>query len=178
MFDNIILNTDSYKGSHHLQYPPDTKTIFSYVESRGSTIPEINYTTFFGLQMFLKQYLEGVQVTTEKIDEAEAIWDAHGFEDIFNRSGWEYIRDTHGGKLPVSIRAVPEGSCVPVKNCLLTIENTDPACYWLTCFLETSLLRGVWYPTSVCTISNYARRLIYKSLVSTCEDPDGQIEFK
>lgn len=30
--------------------------------------------------------------------------------------GWRYILKAHGGKLPLRIRAVPEGSVVPVKN--------------------------------------------------------------
>lgn len=30
--------------------------------------------------------------------------------------GWKYILEKHGGKLPLRIRAVPEGSVVPVKN--------------------------------------------------------------
>lgn len=42
----------------------------------------------------------------------------------------------HDGRLPVRIRAVPEGTVVPTKNVLLTIENTDPQCFWLTSYLE------------------------------------------
>ena len=40
------------------------------------------------------------------------------------------------------------------------------------------MLRGVWYPTTVATLSNYVRRIIYKSLVESSDDPDGQIPFK
>src|SRR5687767_10934748 len=32
---NLLLNTDSYKASHWLQYPPGTDATFFYVESRG-----------------------------------------------------------------------------------------------------------------------------------------------
>src|SRR5690606_22824720 len=35
--DNLLLNTDSYKASHWLQYPPGTDATFFYVESRGGT---------------------------------------------------------------------------------------------------------------------------------------------
>ena len=51
---NLILNTDSYKASHFLQYPPDASAMFSYVESRGG---RYDRTVFFGLQMLLKEYL-------------------------------------------------------------------------------------------------------------------------
>ena len=34
----------------------------------------------------------------------------------FNRKGWEHILNKHGGKLPLKIKAVPEGTVVPTKN--------------------------------------------------------------
>ena len=49
----LVLNTDSYKTSHWLQYPPGTTTVFSYIEARGGSTP---YTVFFGLQALLKEY--------------------------------------------------------------------------------------------------------------------------
>ena len=49
--ENIILLTDSYKVSHHVQYPKNTQVIYSYFESRGGLHKEV---CFFGLQIFLK----------------------------------------------------------------------------------------------------------------------------
>ena len=37
---NPILNTDSYKLTHWWQYPPDTRHIYSYLESRGGMFEE------------------------------------------------------------------------------------------------------------------------------------------
>ena len=119
---NIILNADSYKYSQFNQYPEGTEYIYSYIESRGGKYDE---TVFFGLQAFIKEYLT-TPVTMEMIDEAEAIITAHG--EPFNREGWEYIVREHGGRLPVEIKAVPEGTVVPVKNILASIINTDPKC--------------------------------------------------
>lgn len=34
-FDNLILNTDTYKHSHWNLYPAGTEHISSYIESRG-----------------------------------------------------------------------------------------------------------------------------------------------
>ena len=67
---------------------------------------------------------------------------------------------------------------VPTHIPVLTIENTDPKCYWLTSFLETALLRAVWYPSTVATISYHAREIIMKYLKKTSEDPNAQIGFK
>jgi len=167
---NIILNSDSYKYSQFNQYPPGTETVYSYIESRGGDWPA---TVFFGLQAFIKEYLTK-PVTREDIDEAEAIITAHG--EPFNREGWEYIVEKYEGRLPVVIKAVPEGTVVPVKNVLLTIENTDPKCYWLTSFLETALLRAVWYPTTVATNSYESKKIIREYLEAT-GDVAG-IDFK
>ena len=72
--------------------------------------------------------------------------------------GWEHILQVHGGRLPVVIRAVPEGTAVPGHNVLMTIENTDPACYWLPNYLETLLVQ-VWYGSTVATQSREMKNL-------------------
>jgi nicotinamide phosphoribosyltransferase len=167
---NLLLNSDSYKYSQFNQYPPQTEGVFSYIESRGGHHDE---TLFFGLQMFLKDYLMK-PIRMEDIDIAEAIIQAHG--EPFYRGGWEYIIKKHGGYLPVRIKAVPEGMIIPVKNVLLTIENTDPNCYWLTSFLETALLRAIWYPTTVASNSYNSKKLILNYLIRN-GDPN-LIDFK
>src|SRR5688572_7726426 len=165
----IVLNTDSYKISHWLQYPPDTRHVFSYVESRGGTHER---TLFFGLQTILKEYFCKA-VTAEDVVLAAEVCAAHGLP--FHRDGWMHVVDAHGGRLPVRIRAVAEGTLVPVRNVLVTVENTDPACFWLTTFLETALLR-VWYPTTVATNSWATKQLIAHWLERT-GDPAG-LPFK
>ncbi len=173
MEQNIILLTDSYKLSHYKQYPTGTTEIYSYFESRGGKFPAV---TFFGLQYLLKKYLLGVQVTSEKIAQAEKIYAAHfGNDKLFYKEGWEYILKTHDGKLPIRIKAVPEGTTVPVGNVLMTVENTDPNCFWLTNFLETLLVQ-VWYPTTVATQSREIKKLVLKYLQET-GDVRG-IDFK
>eukprot|EP00416_Gambierdiscus_australes_P033843 CAMPEP_0171095786 /NCGR_PEP_ID=MMETSP0766_2-20121228/43367_1 /TAXON_ID=439317 /ORGANISM="Gambierdiscus australes, Strain CAWD 149" /LENGTH=980 /DNA_ID=CAMNT_0011554643 /DNA_START=72 /DNA_END=3014 /DNA_ORIENTATION=- len=169
-FNNLLLLTDSYKVTHHLQYPPGTEVVYSYFESRGGAFEEV---CFFGLQYFIKKYLVGPVVTAKKIDEAETYFRIHfshpvwGYDEkLFNRQAWEYILKTHGGKLPIVIKAVPEGTVLPYKNVLFTLENTDPQCYWLTNYLETLLVQ-VWYPTTVCTQSREQKKIITKYLKDT-----------
>ena len=151
MNKNICLTTDSYKLNHWNQYPAGTETVYSYFECRkGAKFAE---TPFFGLQFIIKNHLEGVVVTREKIENAARLCKAHfGSEKYFNREGWEYILNSYGGKLPVVIKAVEEGTVVPINNVLMTIENTDNKCFWLTNFLET-ILSQVWYPITVASLS-------------------------
>lgn len=155
--ENLILLADAYKYSHHKLYVPGTSYIYSYLESRGGMFGE---TVFYGLQYLLKAYLEGPVITAEKIREAGALLEeVFGRKDVYDPSRFTYILEKHGGLLPVRIRAVAEGTVVPVKNVLMTIENTDPACYWLTNFLET-LLMQVWYPSTVATLSREIKKVV------------------
>lgn len=173
--ENILLLADAYKYSHHKLYYPGTTKIYSYLESRGG---QFNETVFFGLQYFLKHYLEGPVITKEKTDSAEHFLDqVFGRNDVFDRNRFDYILDHHEGKLPVRIKAVPEGTVVPVNNVLMTIENTDPACFWLSNFLET-LLMQVWYPCTVSTLSREIRKIVeeyYNETASTAAK--GSIDF-
>jgi nicotinamide phosphoribosyltransferase len=167
---NILLNTDSYKVSMFKQYPVGTTGVYSYIESRGG---RYDSTVFFGIQAFIKEYLLE-PIKQADIDIAEEILTAHG--EPFNRAGWQYILDKHDGYLPVVIRAVPEGTVVPVRNVLATIENTDPECYWLTTYLETAILRAIWYPTTVATQSKTIKNVI-KDYLERTGDPT-LIDFK
>uniref|UniRef100_A0A0B6ZJ93 Nicotinamide phosphoribosyltransferase n=1 Tax=Arion vulgaris TaxID=1028688 RepID=A0A0B6ZJ93_9EUPU len=171
--DNIILVTDSYKVTHHLQYPPNTSLVYSYFESRGGKFPN---TVFFGLQYILKRWLVGPVVTKEKIQEAKEVYKAHFGQDYFNESGWNYILEHHGGHLPLKIKAVPEGTIVPTKNVLFTVENTDPECFWLTNYFETLLVQ-TWYPMTVATNSRYQKLILAEYLNETADNLAG-LPFK
>lgn len=170
LYANPILDTDSYKASHWLQYPPGTTGMFSYIESRGGKYPA---TVFFGLQMILKEYFSR-RITRANVEEAEAFFRAHG--EPFNREGWMDIATRLGGRLPLRIRAVPEGMVVPVGNVMASVESTDSACAWLVSYVETKLLR-VWYPVTVATVSWNIRQIIKRYLEETADDLSG-LPFK
>ena len=62
---------------------------------------------------------------------------------MFNRAGWEHIVRAHDGLLPLRVRAVPEGSLVPAKELLFTVESTDPEVAWLANYVETALVQVI-----------------------------------
>jgi len=167
---NIVLNSDSYKYSQWVQYPEGTKYVYSYIESRGGVYDQLVY---FGLQAFLREYMT-TPVTSEMVRTARDIMYLHG--EPFNYDGWMYIVNVHGGLLPVEIKAVDEGTVMKQKNVLLSIVNTDPKCFWLTSFLETALLRAIWYPTTVASNSYVSKQLILQYLEKN-GDP-ALIDFK
>lgn len=168
---NLISNTDSFKHAQHTMYPPGTEHLSSYVESRGGIFPA---TLFFGLQAFLREYLTK-PITVETIDDAEFLSEEQGVP--FNRKGWLDLLNDHGGFFPVEIEAVPEGTVVPTRNVLVQIVNTDPKYFWITNFFEAALLRGVWYPTSVATVSWACRKIIEEALRRTSDHPEMARKF-
>lgn len=171
MHDNIILATDSYKLCHWQQYPKNTEYVYSYFESRkGAAYP---VTTFFGLQYILKRYMTGKVVTMEHIYEAARLAEVHfGQKELFNLDGWLKIVRDHDGRLPLRIKAVPEGLSIPTGNVLMTVENTDPDFFWLTNAVE-SLLTHVWYPSTVATHSRTTKAMLREFLELTGGDPGG-----
>jgi nicotinamide phosphoribosyltransferase len=167
-----IIRTDSYKLSQWLQYPKDTVRISSYIESRGGETESV----FFGLQAFIKQYMM-TPITRADIDRAELIVKAHGLP--FNRDGWEIIVNEYGGMLPLEIEAVPEGTVMETHNVQVQIVNTDPRLFWLTSYIETAMLRGIWYPSTVATKSRKMKKFIAAALDKTSDIPVvDQIMFK
>lgn len=163
--NNIIINVDNYKHCHYPLYPPGTEYVSSYIESRGGSFA---CTMFVGLQAFLREYLMR-PITLEDIDEAEFIEREQGMH--FNRDLWLGVLNDYDGYLPVEIEAVPEGTVLPPKNVLVQLINTDPKYWWVTSFFETALLRAVWYPTTIGTVSWLAKQIIRDSLEHTSDNP-------
>ena len=170
---NLILNNDAYKQSHYSQLKPSIEFSSSYIEARGSENPKIKEICFFGLQMFIEDYMSN-PITQEEIDYAAEMLPKVGL--TFNREGWEYILKTYNGYLPLRIQAIPEGSIVPIGTPLVQIENTDQKVPWLSSMMETSILRGVWYPTTVATKSREIKKVLKKGMIETAGHVDG-LEF-
>jgi len=167
---NIILSTDSYKTSHYLQYPLGTENVSSYIEARSGL-----QIMFFGLQAYLKK-IAGSVVSVSDVIKAAEFCKAHGVP--FNHDGWMDIATRLNGKLPVRIEALPEGTIVKSGVPMVQIMNTDPRHAWLTSYLETALLRAVWYPSTVATVSMKARSIIKHFLEMTSDNPDAELPFK
>jgi nicotinamide phosphoribosyltransferase len=170
MNGNIIIDTDSYKSSHWLQYPPGTSYMFDYLESRGGRYDK---TVFFGLQYLLKEWLAW-PVHLDDVFEARDFFTAHGLP--FNFEGWKRIVKELDGKIPLRIKAVAEGSVIPNHMPLLVAESTHPDFFWTVSWFETMIMR-LWYPITVATQSYHIKQIIKKYLEATADDLSG-LPFK
>ncbi len=100
MTENVILATDAYKLTHHLQYPAQLTKLYSYGEARvGGQYEQVSW---FGLQMILDAYFRQ-PITDEMIDEAARVSElTFGTAAFFNRSVWEKVRDL--GYFPLKLK--------------------------------------------------------------------------
>lgn len=166
---NFILLTDGYKPSHWKQLPRDTEYLLSFFESRGGRYPKV---TAIGAQYILKRYFCGPVITLDGIREAkEELAEYYGTPDIFNEQGWLDMYYAYDGRLPLEIRAIPEGTRVSTHNAMLTAINTDPRFPWLTNYTET-MLSTMWYPMTIATQSRHMKDTIIKYLNMTCDQPE------
>jgi nicotinamide phosphoribosyltransferase len=169
---SLILKTDSYKLTQFLQYPKGTTAISSYISARKAG----QDTVFVGPQTFIKENLL-TPVTLADIEEAESYAMPHiGY---FNKQGWLDLVNKHGGYAPMLIESVDEGTVMPPENVQLQAVNTDYNFAWLTGYLETLMLRDVWYMSTVATRSRRMKEVIGKALVKTSDVPvEDQINYK
>lgn len=165
MKTNPFLLTDYYKVGHIFQYPENTTLVYSNLTPRNSRFEDIDKMVFFGLQYFIKEYLISYfndsffNQPKEKVvaDYKRRIKTSLGSDLPF----YTHLEKLHDlGFLPVEIKALPEGSRVPMKVPCLTIVNTVPEFYWITNFLETILSAIIWQPSTSATIAFQYRKLL------------------
>lgn len=164
---NLCLATDSYKISHPQQFPAGMERSFYYIESRGGFYDEVMVAGVKHLTSILSR-----KVTKRQVEKARRYWSLHFGAELFNYDGWMRIVNELDGRLPIRIRAAKEGDVIPVKNVLFTIESTVEGFGWLPGHLETMLLRAMWYPTTVATISFYSKVAI-KTYLDMSTDLEG-----
>lgn len=145
---NQIIDVDSYKVPQHLFYRPGIRRIYSFLESRGGEHDELMLA---GLQPLL--YKLGQPVQDWEIEEGSEFFAKHfGFTKYMNRAMWDEIVNKYDRKLPLDVRAVPEGLMLPKRTPLVTTENTaDTICAPLVGYQETRMMRDVWPASSIAT---------------------------
>ena len=164
----LILRTDSYKLAHFEQLAEGLEYSYVYLESRYG----MDKTMFFGLQYILKRYLSQ-RITRKMIDKCEDFALRHGLS--FNRKGWMRIVKKYKGKLPLEIRALPEGTVTAQKTPLMVVTNTDPDFAWLPMYFE-ALLQRVWYSCTVATRS-FEQKLILKAFANDTIDDENILAY-
>lgn len=171
-----ILNKDFYKVSHYEQYPPGTEFIYSNFTARDSRINGVDKVLFFGLQNVIKKIL--ISLYNEYFFEVPANFIIKSYQEYMKNclgdcKQFDHIRFLHKlGYLPIEIKALPEGSLVPLRVPLFTIKNTLPEFFWLPNMLETLISCELWQIITSATIANEFRVLLEGYSNHTCDNND------
>jgi len=164
MKTNPFLLTDYYKVGHVFQYPENTTLVYSNLTPRKSRIDGVNKMVFFGLQYFIKEYLIDYFNSNFFHQPKERVMKEYRRRietSLGALPAYQHLEKLHElGYLPIEIKALPEGSLVPMRVPCLTIVNTKPEFYWLTNFLETILSAITWQPCTSATIAYQYRKLL------------------
>lgn len=173
----VLLMTDFYKVCHRAFYRPGTTQLVSYWTPRKSRIEGISYVVAFGLTAFIKQYLldyfeesffsrpweevrmEYVDYITETFAADIAMEEIEAFRQIYEL-----------GHLPISIRAVPEGTRVPIGCPMIEFSATEEWSFWLAGYLETLASCNLWFPMTAATIADHNRQLVDEWYAKTVDD--------
>ena len=172
---NSLLLIDFYKAVHRDQIPQNMTKSVSYFTPRMSRVKMWDEVVFFGLQMFITDYLM-----------------IHFHENFFSRqknlviSEYEYLMNSclgagvvdcepigklHDlGYLPIEIVALPEGMKVPMGCPCFGITNTHPDFAWLPQALESLISAELWYPMICATVGHTYRRIVNRYYELTCDD--------
>lgn len=174
---NPLLESDFYKQVHWNQYPKDVTKIVSYFTPRMSRLSQIgeNKLVMFGLQSFIKEFLIEdfndnffARPKDEIMREYRHIMDNTLGSGLY---GAERIAALHDlGYLPLEIKAIPEGTRVPVGVPMFEISNTHPDFAWLTNAIESVISCEMWHAMISANVGYMYRKIVNKFYDLSCDD--------
>ncbi len=174
---------DFYKISHRAMYPAGTEVVYSTWTPRTSRIKGVDNVVNFGTQAFIKEYLMDVfQEHFFSRPKAEVI--AEYKRLIKSTLGdpnpeTQHLEDLHDlGYLPLSIKALPEGTIVPTRVPTMTIQNTNPKFFWLTNFIESLASSELWQPSTSATLAVEYKKMMDKFAMQTNPEAAGFTIFQ
>lgn len=168
---NPLTQIDFYKADHKSQYPDGTTLVYSNFTPRSDHLASKledywkGEITWYGLQGFCKWFLTDLwnkEFFDKPKDEVVAQYKRRMDTSLGEGAvAIDHIEALHDlGYLPIKIKSLPEGSQVPIKVPVFTIENTLPEFFWLTNYLESVMSTEIWKPCTTATIAFQYKRLL------------------
>ena len=166
------ITSDYYKETHFEHYPASMTKLVSYLTPRMSRVTE-QELIFFGLQYFIKDFLQGTfnekffGVSKEKaIAKYARIMKYTMGERFADTTRWEKLWDL--GYLPLEIKAVPEGTRVPMHCPMVEISNTNADFVWLVNYIETAMSCTTWHTMCSANMGYKYRQIANKMVCKNC----------
>lgn len=172
---------DFYKVSHREMYPQGTELVYSTWTPRASRVSGIDKVVAFGFQAFLLKLNDIFErdffsrPKSEVVAEyARTIKCTLGIQEP-DTSHIEALHDL--GYLPLEVKALDEGTLVPIRVPMLTIQNTDPRFFWVTNYIETLASAELWQAATSATLAYEYKKLLTKYAMETVGN-DGFVPFQ
>ena len=170
-----LLLSDTYKQCHDRMYPTGLIKLVSYWVPRKSMLETQIKMVFFGLQAFIKEYLieyfndNFFALTKDEV--LELYTDSMDIQIGRKNYDLDKIIKLHSlGYLPLQIRAIPEGTLVPMGVPCIEITNTHDDFAWLVQWIECILQVELWKPCCHATIGYMYRQIADKWYEKTVEN--------
>lgn len=166
---------DFYKISHRNQYPTGTESVYStWVPRSNKHLPYITEATVFGIQGFINELHD---LFDREFFSKSLVNVISEYTDTIKKSlsvdspDTSHVESLHAlGYLPIEIKSLDEGSSVPMRTPIMTVENTLPEFYWLTNYLETAISANLWKPSTTASIARHYRTIFEHYAEQTCDD--------
>lgn len=179
---SATLLCDFYKLAHRAMYPEGTETVYSTWTPRASRMNGVNEVVVAGNQRFVKKFL--IDFFKENFfdrPKAEVVAEYVRFVKFTlgdQKPHSAHLEELHDlGYLPLLIKAVPEGTVIPLRVPALTVQNTDKRFFWLTNYIETLASCELWPTYTGATIAREYRKLLEKHAMKTVGDT-GFVQFQ
>lgn len=186
---NPATSADFYKMCHKSMYHPGMTKLYSYHTCRNDSHADMlkaspyykKEITFFGLQAVLSDLQTQFQdeffdlpkhVVVKKYKER---MDSSLGKDMINTDHIGALHDL--GYLPLEVKALDEGTVVPLQTPLITITNTHDDFAWLVNYVESNLLSNIWHPITVATVAHEYKKIMTHFAEET-SDNVGFVDFQ
>jgi len=172
---NPLLESDFYKQVHWNQYPKGITKVVSYFVPRMSRLKNDKHLIMFGLQSFIKEYL--IEDFNEFFFSRPKEDVVREYKHLLNNTlgeglyGIERIAELHDlGYLPIEIKALAEGTLVPIGVPMFEIRNTHPDFAWLTNALESVISCEMWHAMISANVGYKYRKIVDHFYDLSCDD--------
>ena len=186
---NPILAIDSYKLAHITMYPENITGTYLNLTPRSirhfkKLIPAQfkydNKIVAVGMQMAIQDIVDTFtdEFFSKPLEQTLEIYTDTirpfiGFDEDSETKIVAEITKLHNlGYLPLEIKALPEGSLVPVQTPVMTIKFSENGFAWLQGYLETYISQNTWKTITIATVARLYRKILEFWAEKTCDNND------
>jgi len=178
MYNTLLIN-DFYKATHLMQFNKKIDYLTSYLTPRSSRLTTTNKMIWFGISGFIDKYIRKDFIenffakdwSTIEEEYKEALCKGLGYSEDRVLETLKKVRELYDlNFLPIEIRALPEGTLVPMGVPCLEIRTTIAGFAWVGQAIESLLSCSIWHPCVSATVAYEYAMIAKKAYERTVDD--------